>query len=309
MVASILLLSCAAYAAASDGPIRVILPFGPGSGTDHIARMVFDELGRELNQTFVIENRPGGSGTIAVQAVKNAAPDGGTLLMTTSTTHSINPVLFRKLPYDPVNDFEPVAMVNTSPYLLIVNEAMPTNTAAELVDWLGENPTATYAWGAAVSQIAGSMFLSRHQLTATGVPYKSSPEAVTDLIGGRISFIFLDLPASNAFVSSGRVKPLMVTAQERLAQLPDVPTATEAGLTDFDVLAWIGIFAPAGTPEAPVQRLADGVKNIMRNPDLVKKLENCCVPTVLTGEAFAEYVKADLARWKERAAAAGIQAE
>lgn len=297
-------------AVADEQPIRMILPFAAGSGTDNIARPLFDEITKNTKQVFIIDNRPGASGTIAAQAVAQAAPDGRTFFTTTNTTHTINPVLFKKLPYDPQKDFAPVAIVATSPYVLMVRKDMPVSNVKELMDWVRSNPgKASYGWGAAVSQMAGAVFLNRFQLTAVGIPYKSSPQAVTDLIGGQFSFMFLDLAAAVPHLKGDRLKPLLVTAPKRLDQMPLVPTASEAGIDDFDVSAWIGIFAPAGTPASATQKMADAVANAMRSPALLAKLESCCVPAVLTGDAFSNYLKADTVRWVERAATAGIKPE
>ncbi|WP_051237637.1 Bug family tripartite tricarboxylate transporter substrate binding protein [Ottowia thiooxydans] len=297
-------------AVADESPIRVILPFAAGSGTDNIARPLLDEVTKATKQVFVIDNRPGASGAIAAQAVAQAAPDGRTFMVTTNTTHTINPVLFKKLPYDPVKDFSPVAMVSTSPYLLMVRKDMPVSNVKELMDWIKLNPgKASYGWGAAVSQMAGAGFLKRFDLNAIGVPYKSSPQAVTDLIGGQISFMFLDLPAAVPHLKGDRLKPLLVTAPKRLAQLPSVPTASEAGIKDFDVSAWIGVFAPAGTPAPAIKKMTEALTQAMRSPALLERFESCCVPEVLVGDAFTTYLQKDSARWVERAAAAGIQPE
>ncbi len=310
-VLSALLATIASFSAVADEPpIRVVLPFAAGSGTDNVARPLLDEITKISKQAFVVDNRPGASGSIAAQAVAHAAPDGRTFLVTTNTTHTINPVLFKKLPYDPVKDFSPVAMISTSPYLLMVRKEMPVSDMKELVGWIKTNPgKATYGWGAAVSQMAGAVFLKRFELSAVGVPYKSSPQAVTDLIGGQFSFMFLDLPAALPHLKGGRLKPILVTAPKRLAQLPEVPTAAEAGIDDFDVSAWIGIFAPAGTPGPAIQKMTDAVSSAMRSPSLLTRMESCCVPEVLAGDAFTKYLQKDSARWVERAAAAGIQPE
>lgn len=307
-LAAIALIACSA--SAQDGAIRVILPFGPGSGTDNVARPLFDEVARELNQSFVIDNRPGASGFIASEAVARAAPDGKTLLFTTNTTHAINPALFKKLPYDPVKDFKPVSLVVTSPYLLLVRKDFAAKDVNELIAWIKANPgTASYGWGAAVSQMAGAGFLKRLGLSAIGVPYKSSPQAVTDLIGGQLSFMFLDLAAATPVIAGDRVKALAITAPARLGTLPTIPTMTESGVNDFEVAAWIGLFAPAGVPDAQVQRLSAAIGKVMANPALQKKYENCCTPRVLAGDEFSEFVKKDRALWAERAAAAGIAPE
>lgn len=305
-----LLTLSAGVALAQDAAVRVILPFGPGSGTDNIARPLFDELARELGQSFVIDNRPGASGFIAAEAAARAAPDGKTLFFTTNTTHAINPVLFRKLPYDPVRDFRPVGMVVTSPYLLLVRKDFPARDLGELIAWMRANPgKASYGWGAAVSQMAGTGFIRRLGLQAVGVPYKSSPQAVTDLVGGQLSFVFLDLAAAVPVITGDRVRALAVTDSRRLAVLPQVPTMAEGGVKDFDVYAWVGLFAPSGLPDAQVNRLAAGLRKVMANPALQKKYENCCTPQVLTGDEFAEFVRKDRALWAERAATAGLQPE
>ena len=304
------LIACSAMAQDSVQPIRVILPFGAGSGTDNIARPLFDALTKELNQPFLIDNRPGANGFIAADLAARAAPDGKTLLFTTNTTHSVNPNLFKKLPYDPVRDFKPVSSVITSPYLLLVRKDIPVTNVNELKAWIGANSgTASYAWGAAVSQMAGAGFLKRLGVNAIGVPYKSSPQAVTDLIGGQVAFMFLDLAAAVPIISGGRVKALAVTAPRRLSLLPTVPTMAESGLPDFLVTAWVGVYAPAGTPDALIARLTTAIKKVSENPELQKKYENCCTTMVLATDKFADYVSEDRALWAERAKAAGIVPE
>lgn len=304
------LIACSALAQDTIQPIRVILPFGAGSGTDNIARPLFDALSREMNQPFIIDNRPGANGFIAAEAVARAVPDGKTLLFTTNTTHSVNPNIFKKLPYDPVKDFKPVSSLATSPYLLLVRKDIPVSNVNELKTWIGANPgSASYAWGAAVSQMAGAGFLKRIGVNAVGVPYKSSPQAVTDLIGGQVAFMFLDLAAAVPFISSGRVKALAITAPKRVSLLPGVPTMAESGMPDFLVAAWTGVYAPAGTPDTVVMRLSAAIKKVSDNPELQKRYENCCTMMVLGADEFDIYVKKDRALWAERAAAAGIVPE
>jgi len=294
-------------------PIKMILPFGPGSGTDINARALADELRKDLGETIVIENRPGASGFIAVEAVAKAPPDGYTLLFTATTTHSINPSLFRKLPYDPEKDFTPVAGLGEAYYFLIVNSEHPARTVQDLVAWLKANPgKASYGWGATVSQVTGAAFLGRVGATAVGVPYKSSPQAVVDLVGGQISFMFQDITSVLAQAQSGRVRAIATTSPHRIAKMPDVPLMHEAGLSDFRANAYVGIFAPAGTPEAIVRRLNAAVVKAQKAGDLAKKLESCCETYMLvteTPEAFGEYVRRERALWAERIAAAGIKPE
>lgn len=310
-ITAIALITCSAIAQDdASKPVRAILPFGPGSGTDNVARALFNEISRELNQTIIVENRPGASGFIAAEAVARAAPDGKTLLYTASTTHTVNPVLFKKLPYDPVKDFRPIGMIMTAPYFLAVGKDVPARTVTELIAWIKANPgKASYGWGAAVSRMAGASFLQRFGVTAIGVPYKSSPQAVTDLLGGQFSFMFLDLVVGMPIIANDRVRLLAVTAPKRISQAPEIPTMAEVGVPNFEVAAWSGMFAPAGTPEPLVQRYMAALRKVMTHQSLLQKLENCCTPTVLVGDDFVEFLRKDLAQWTERAAVAGIVPE
>lgn len=296
---------------AASQPVRVVLPFGPGSGTDTIARPLFEAISRELNQTFVIDNRPGASGALAAEIVARAAPDGKTLLMTASTTHSINPSLFKKLSYDPVKDFKPISSVTTAYYVLAVGNQLPVNSVAELIAWVKANPTtASYGWGAAVAQMAGADFVKRIGVPVVGVPYKSSPPAMTDLVGGQLSFMFVDLVAGAPLIQTGRLKLLAVTSPKRVALYPAVPTMAESGIADLDVFAWTGLFAPAGTPDDVVKRLADAVKHAVATPEIQKRLEQCCTPMpIVTGAEFRDYLANDRAVWARRASIAGIVPE
>ncbi len=293
-------------------PVKFILPFGPGSGTDISARNFAEELRGELGEAFLVENRPGANGFIAAEAVARAAPDGYTLMLTATTTHSTNPYLFKKLPYDPVKDFEPVAALTEGYYLLIVHKDMPVNTMQELIGWLKANPAkASYGWGATVSQITGATFLKRISATATGVPYKSSPQAVTDLIGGQLTFMFQDILSVLSQARAGRMKVLATTSPHRLPALPDVPLMHEAGMPNFHAAAYTGIFAPAGTPAPVIRRLNDAIVKIQKKPEFAAKLETCCAAYMLitTPAEFAAYLHKDRAMWAERIAAAEIKPE
>lgn len=296
---------------AASQPVRVVLPFGPGSGTDTIARPLFDAVSRELNQTFVIDNKPGASGILAAEIVARAAPDGRTLFMTATTTHSLNPSLFKKLPYDPVKDFKPISSVTTAYYLLAVRKDMPVNSVAELIAWLKANPgSASYGWGAAVAQMAGADFVKRIGVPVVGIPYKSSPPAMNDLVGGQLSFMFIDIVAGAPLIQSGRLKALATTSPKRLPLYANVPTMAESGIADLEVFAWTGLFAPAGTPDEVVKRLADAVRKTVATPAMQKRLEQCCTPVpVVTGAEFADYLARDRAVWARRAELAGIVPE
>ncbi len=293
-------------------PVKVILPFGPGSATDTVARAVAEELRVELGQPFVVDNRAGANGFIAAEAVAKAAPDGYTLFITSNTTQTNNQFLFKKLPYDPVKDFAPIGAINEQYYMLTVPASMPVNTVAEFVAWLKANPTkASYGWGAAVSQIAGAAFLKEVNATAAGVPYKSSPQVATDLIGGQLTFSVPGVTSGLPFVKSGRLKALMVSSPERNPQLPTVPTGAEAGVPGFQASSFIGMFAPAGTPEPIIQRLNTTLLKILRKPEMIARIDACCAGRFIpsTPAEFAEYLRKDRARWAAAITAAGIQPE
>lgn len=291
-------------------PVRLIVPFGPGSATDMVARIIADELNRVLGQFFVVVNRPGGNGFIGAQAAAVSPPDGYTLLVSSASVHTLNPSLFRKLPYDPDKDFTPVGGIHKAYYVLAVAKELPVNSVAELVSWLRSNPgRASYGWGATVSQVAGSEFLKRVGVQATGVPYKSSPEAMVDLMSGQISFMFDGVPTAQALILSNRVKGLAVTSLQRLPELSSLPTMAEAGVRDFDISTWAGLFAPAGTPSAIVHRLNSALQKLLRDQALAKRLDSCCSVVLFpnTPQEFGDYLKSDRAFWSVRLKETGIE--
>lgn len=296
----------AAQTSGSSAPIRVVLPFGPGSGTDNIARPLLEAMSRQLERQFIVDNRPGANGFLAATAVARAAPDGQTLLFTTSTTQTINPMLFKHLPYDPNRDFRPIGSIMESYYVLVVSKEMPARTVGELTTWVKAHPnTAAYAWGAAVSQVTGATFVQKLGLPAAGVPYKSSPQAVTDLIGGQVSFMFLDLAAAMSFITGGQLRPLAVTSAKRVKQLPEVPTMAEVGMP-LEVVTWGGLFAPARTPDSVVEQLSNAMRSAAQDPLLQKQIDLCCSLMVSAPAEFGAYIQRDRDSWSTRVPAAGI---
>lgn len=293
-------------------PVKMILATAPGSSTDIVARALAEELGAELGQPFVIENRAGANGFIAAEAAARSVPDGHTLFVTSTTTQSNNQFLFKKLPYDPVKDFVSVAGINETYYLLTVPASLPVNSVAELVAWLKANPSkASYGWGGAVSQIAGAAFLKEVQATALGVPYKSNPQAATDLMGGQLTFMVQGITAGLSFVKNGRLKALMVSAPTRIPQLPNVPTAAESGVPGFDATSWVGMFAPASTPQSIVTRLNAAMQKALRKPGMVERMDVCCAARLMhtTPAEFDEFLRKDRIKWSAQINAAGIQPE
>jgi len=293
-------------------PIRMIVPFGPGSGTDTVARVVAEKMQAELGQIVTIENRAGANGSIAAQAAARATPDGYTVFVTSASLHSLNPSLFKSLPYDTDRDFQPVGGIMEAYYTLLVNNSLPVNTISELSAWLKANPsTASYGWGATVGQIAGASFLQQLNATATGVAYKSSPQAVTDLIGGQFTFMFNDVTTSKAHLANGRLKSLGVTSPERLPGVPTLPTMGESGLPRFIIPTWVGMLVPAATPKAVVDKLASALDKAVRNPEVAARMDSCCSARMLirSPAEFGAYMKKDRSEWATRIKEVGIKPE
>lgn len=295
-----------------EKPIRVIVPFGAGSGTDVMARLVTDEMRIRLGQSFIVEPRPGANGFIAAELAAKSAPDGYTVFITSSTTHSTNPSLFRKLPYDPIKDFTPVGGLVHAYYAIAVNNEVPVKTLAELAAWLKANPDkASYGWGATISQLGAAAYLNRIGVSAVGIPYKSSPQAVTDLIGGRLTFMVMDLTSGIPHIKGGRVRALAITSPQRLSEIPAVPTLAEAGLPGFPLPSWIGMYVPAGTPEPIVQKLNSALQEVLKTPSVIKRIHDCCMAQTFpsTPAQFGDYVAKDRELWASRITAVGISPE
>jgi tripartite-type tricarboxylate transporter receptor subunit TctC len=290
-------------------PITIVVPFAAGSGTDSIARIIGQQLSVALKQSVVIENKVGASGVIAATYVARSAPDGYTLLMATNSTHSANPFLFKSLSYDPVRDFAPVARAGSYVFMLVVNQDLPARTLPELVAYAKANPgKLTYASGNTTGIVAGETLKSRAGIDVLQVPYKSTPPALNDVIGGRVSMMFIDLAPGLEHVRAGTLRALAVTTKERSALLPDLPSLHEAGIAGYDVTSWAGLFAPAGTPPDVVSRLNDEVRKIIADPDSRAKI-------AVTGfdafsgppETLAAFVQSELVTWGRLIKDAGIE--
>lgn len=253
-------------------PITIVVPFSPGSATDTSARILSEKLGPRLGVPIVIENKPGASGTIGSVTVARAPADGYTLVLTSSSTHSATPALFRKLPYDPTGDFIHVLRIATIPMMLVVRADSPYTTVDKLVQATKARPL-NYAYGSPTSQIAGATFNTLTGAAANGVPYKSQPPAVTDLLGGHVDYLFADQSVVTAFMHSGKLSGIAFTGQTRAKDFPKVPTLAEAGYKNFDLVVWVGVAAPAGTPAPVVERLNAEITKILREPDSVAKFD------------------------------------
>ncbi len=294
-----------------DGPIRIVLPFGPGSGTDVYARMVAQHLGTALGVTALIENRPGANGVLAAEAVARAKPDGNTLLFTTNTTHAANPHLVKDLRYDPVKDFAPISRMGNLTFFVLVPANSPYRSMADLVDAARKAPR-TVSYGAANSfgMVSGSKLGKNAQVEFLRVPYKSSPQITTDLLGGQIHFAFVDLAAAAPLVKAEKMRALAVLSDKRFPSLPEVPTMTEAGYAGFNVVAWFGMFAPAGTPEAVLNRINRELVAVLNRPDLRTRGAELGIEIFGSSRReLEEYVRAQIALWGQLTADAGMKPE
>ncbi|QCK85048.1 tripartite tricarboxylate transporter substrate binding protein [Phreatobacter aquaticus] len=298
-----------ARAAYPERPISMIVPFAAGSGTDTVARIVAEQLGQRLGQGVVVENRAGANGSVAATFVARSAPDGYTLFMTTNTSHSANPSLLKTMTYDPVADFAPIARMGNLPFMLVIDPKLPANSVAELVAHAKANPgKLTYASGNSTGIVAGATFLKRAGIDVLHVPFRSTPPAITDIIGGRISMMFVDITAALTQVQAGALKALAVTTMERSKLLPTLPSMQEAGIAGFDITSWNGVFAPAKTPTDVVQRLNKELQAIATEPANQKRFADIGFDAFSgTPEELGQFVKDQLVNWAKMIADAGIE--
>jgi tripartite-type tricarboxylate transporter receptor subunit TctC len=306
----------AGHAAAQDSypskPVKIVIGFGPGSGTDLIARMIAEEFQKTFNQPFIVENKPGAAAQIAANQVKAAAPDGYTLLLTSNSSHSVNPHIYKKLAYDPIADFTPIGGIGFFPFILAVDAKIPVKTPQEFVTWARANKgNVFYAYGTPTVQIPAEAINKLEKLEATGVPYKSSPDAMTDVIGGRAQFMVVDLASSQPQVKAGRLRALAVTSSKRTSLAPDLPTVEETlGIKDFDLAAWTGLFGPANLPKDIVDKLSAAMQKILNRPDVRERmLANYIEPTPSDPATFRTMVRKQLDVWGGKVKDAGIQPE
>jgi tripartite-type tricarboxylate transporter receptor subunit TctC len=291
-------------------PIRVIVPFAIGSGTDLLTRTVTDEMGRILGTTFIVDNKPGASSQIAAEATASAPPDGYTVMMTTNTAHSANPHLFRKLRYDPLKDFTPIARVNTFLFVLAVKADSPVKTPAELIAHVRANPgKLSYGYGNSTGQVAGAHFVKYGKIDAQPVPYKSTPPAMTDMSGGQIEFMFVDLAALQSFLKNGKLKMLGVQADVRSPLLPDLPPVGET-VPGFNFTVWGGLVGPAGMPPAIVQTLHAAANKALATPAVREKMISMGLePQPMSNEDFRRFTVEQHVAWGKSIRDAGIQPE
>jgi tripartite-type tricarboxylate transporter receptor subunit TctC len=309
------LLALGPHAAAQTYPTRavtIVAPYAAGGGADLIARLMAQQLGERLGQSFVVENRLGAGGVIAAASVAKATPDGYTLFMGASTQLAIQVTLHKTLPYDPAADFVPVALVASVPFVLIVNPALPVRSAADLIRLAKEKPGALTFGSSGVGgtpHLFTVLFETMTGIEMTHVPYKGTAQAILDVVGGHVPILFSDLAPAIALIRDGKVRALGMSSATRFAGLPDIPALAEAGVRDFDAVAWLMLVAPAGTPAAIVDRLHAEVQAIMATPQVQQRfIDLGNIPLVSPPPAeLQRYVRSEIVRWGKVVEKAGLK--
>jgi len=309
-------LQCTAVAQAQptypQKPIRLIAPFAPGGGTDILARLFGQKMSETLGQPVIVDNRGGAGGTIGTDIAAKAPPDGYTLILV-SGSHAINPGLYRKLPYDSVNDFAPITQIATSPGILVVNPSLPVKSVKDLIALARAKPgqiNYASAGSGTPPHLAGELFKVMAKIDMVHVPYKGNAPAFTDVIGGQVSLIFPTMPSAMPFIKSGRLRPIAVTSAKRSSAAPDIPTIAESGLPGYEAISWYGILAPARTPPQIVARLHEVLVSAIRAPDMQDKLAGQGLdPVGGTPQHFAAVIKSEIAKWAKVVTASGAKPE
>jgi tripartite-type tricarboxylate transporter receptor subunit TctC len=293
-------------------PLRLILPFPPGGGTDILGRLIAERLSAGLGQAVIAENRGGAGGNVGAEAAARSAPDGYTIVLVAPSL-AISPSLYSKINYDPVKDFAPISLVATVPNVMVTQPTLPAQNLVEFIQYAKAKPGALNfgSGGAGTSNhLAGELFNIVTGVKLVHVPYKGVNLAMQDVLAGNVHLVFIGIPAAAPHVKSGKLRALAVVAPRRSPALPDVPTVSEAGLHNFDVTTWYGILAPAGTPKNIVTRLNGELVKIMNSPEMKEKLAAAGTdPVTSTPEEFADYIKREMAKWADVIKRAGVKAD
>lgn len=294
-------------------PLRMIVPTAPGGGTDFTGRLVALKLSETLGQQVVVENRGGGGGSVGADNAAKATPDGYTLLLGSIATHAVNPALYKKLPYDHIKDFAPVSLIGTVPNVLVVHPSLPVKTFAEFVTYAKANPGKINYGSSGVGSpphLSMELLRSLTGINLVHVPYKGAGPALADLLGGQVQSMCTSLAGQITYIRAGRVRALGVTTAKRNPQLPDVPTIVESGVPGYEVTIWYGVFAPAKTPAAIVQKLNAEMNKALNAPEMKERMaQQGMDPAPSTPAELAAFVKAESAKWTKAAKDSGATLE
>ena len=293
-------------------PIRFILPFPPGGGTDILGRLLAEKLAANLGQPVVTENRGGAGGNVGAEAAARSAPDGYTIVLVAPSL-AISPTLYSRLNYDPVRDFAPISLVATVPNIMITQPSVPAQTLPEFIAYARSRPGALNfgSGGAGTSNhLAGERFNLVAGTKLVHIPYKGVNLAMQDVLSGNVHLVFIGIPAAAPHIKAGKLRALAVVAPQRSSALPEVPTVAEAGLRDFDVTTWYGVLAPAGTPRPIIARLNSELVKVVHSPEVKERLAATGTdPLTSTPEEFAAYIQREIAKWGDVIRKAGVKAD
>ena len=302
-----------AQAAYPSRNIRLIVPYPAGGTTDYLGRLVADQIKGGLKATVIVENKPGAATALGAEQVARPEPDGYTLLMATSTTLAINKTLYKNLPYDPVKDFAPIALVAAVPFALIVNPQIPAKTLSEFIAYAKATPGLAFgsAGNGSPQHLGAAMLKSAAHLDIRHVPYRGSVPAMLDVIAGHIPFMVVDLQPALPQMRDGKVRVLGVTTLKRVAAAPEIPTLAESGLPGFELVAWQGVVAPAGTPRTIVDALAVQIKTLLADPATADRFATIALEPLpgSTPDSFAAYIKTEVDRWAAIIRDSGVEVE
>jgi tripartite-type tricarboxylate transporter receptor subunit TctC len=293
-------------------PLRLIVPFPAGGGSDAVARIISPKLTERLGQQIVVDNRAGAGGSVGTEAAVKSTPDGYTMVLASTSEIAINPALYR-LTYDTLKDLTPVAMIASTAMVIVVSPSAALESVKDLVALAKQKPGAmnvASAGNGTITHLSGELFRALAGVNWTHVPYKGAPAALTDVAGGRVQLMFSSLPAAVPLIRSGRVKAIAVSTRNRQPSMPDAPTVIESGVPEYDVEYWYGIFVPAATPEAVVKRLAGEIEAALKQKDTIANLANQgALPGNSKGAQFARFVQGEHARWTKLAKSSGAKAD
>lgn len=293
-------------------PIRFIVPNAPGGGTDITARAIAQKMTEAWQQTVIVDNRAGATGSIGMELAAKSSPDGYTIVLN-SATYSAMPATRRRIPYDLVRDFAPITQLTSQPYVLVINPAVPAKSVSDLIAVAKGRPEGL-AYGSSgqggLSHLSGVMLASLTKANLIHVPYKGGGPALADLLAGQINLLFATPLESTPHIKTGRIRALAVSTRTRSHAMPELPTMEEAGVPGFEVSSWYGVLAPAGTPRPVIAKLNQEIVRILRMPDVIERFSRDGVdPAGTTPEQYAIHIRSEIAKWKRVVAAAGIQPE